>query len=306
MLTHSRVLKWPPRPCDAHKGVFGHLLVLAGSRGMTGARPAGLRGGPPQRGGPGHPGRARPRLRTSWRPFVETMKLPLPATDAASFAAGAAAPALEAARDRGAVLIGPGPSRHPMTATFARRVVRGWDGPLAVDADALHALAVGPAPVRALPRAGAAAAGAHAASGEMARLTGLSTAEIQGGARDGGVALCRKWNAVVVLKGWHTVVAAPDGRAAVKNPSNQGMASGGSGDVLAGLLGGLLAQGMDPWEVARAAVYVHGLAGDIAVRGVSPRALTAGDLVRVVVGGLARTGGLRHAHHLRPGRVRLY
>ncbi len=280
MLTHSRVLKWlPPRPRDAHKGVFGHLLVLAGSRGMTGAARLACEAACRSGAGLVTLGVPAPLADILEAVLVEAMKLPLPATDAASFAAGAAGPALEAARDRGAVLIGPGLSRDPMTATFARRVVRGWDGPLAVDADALHALAwdrplSGPCRARALPPP---VLTPH--PGEMARLTGLSTAEIQEARETAALHYAEKWNAVVVLKGWHTVVAAPDGRSAVNPTGNQGMATGGSGDVLAGLIGGLLAQGMDPWEAACAAVYVHGLSGDIAVRGVSPRALTAGDLV---------------------------
>ncbi|NLV39979.1 MAG: NAD(P)H-hydrate dehydratase [Candidatus Hydrogenedentes bacterium] len=281
MLTHSRVAQWlPPRPRDAHKGVFGHLLVLAGSRGMTGA--ARLACGAACRSGAGLVtlGVPAPLADILEAALVETMTLPLPATEAASFSREAAAPALEAAGDRGAALIGPGLSRHPKTISFARRFIRGWDGPLAVDADALHALAwdrplSGPCRAQTLPPP---VLTPH--PGEMARLTGLSTAEIQETRETAALHYAEKWNAVVVLKGWHTVIAAPDGRAAVNPTGNQGMASGGSGDVLAGLLGGLLAQGMDPWEAACAAVYVHGLAGDIAVRGVSPRALTAGDLVR--------------------------
>lgn len=281
MLTHSRVARWlPPRPRDAHKGVFGHLLVLAGARGMTGAARLACEAACRSGAGLVTLGVPEPLADILEAALVETMKLPLPATEAASFAADAAGRALEAAGDRGAVLIGPGLSRHPMTATFARRVVRGWEGPLAVDADALHALAwdgplSGPCRARALPPP---VLTPH--PGEMARLTGLPTAEIQEARETAALHYAEKWRAVVVLKGWHTVVAAPDGRAAVNPTGNQGMASGGAGDVLAGLVGGLLAQGMDPWEAACAAVYVHGLAGDIAVRGVSPRALTAGDLVR--------------------------
>ncbi len=280
MLTHSTVAQWlPARPRDAHKGVFGHLLVLAGSRGMTGA--ARLACGAACRSGAGLVtlGVPEPLADVMEGALVETMKLPLPATDAASFSRDAVAPALEAAEARDAVVIGPGLSRHPKTVAFARRFILGCDRPLAVDADALYALSWDRPPSGACraPKLPPPVFTPH--PGEMARMTGLSTDEIQDDREAAARHYAEKWNAVVVLKGWHTVIAAPDGRAAVNPTGNQGMATGGAGDVLAGLLGGLLAQGMDPWEAACAAVYVHGLAGDIAVRGTSPRALTAGDLV---------------------------
>jgi NAD(P)H-hydrate epimerase len=112
----------------------------------------------------------------------------------------------------------------------------------------------------------------------MARLTGRPVAEIQGDRTGVAVRSARSWGAVVVLKGAGTVIAAPDGSAWINATGNSGLATAGSGDVLAGAIGAYLAQGVPPLQAALAGVSVHGLAGDLAARDIGPRGLLASDV----------------------------
>ena len=153
-----------------------------------------------------------------------------------------------------AVAIGPGLSRDPTTMTLARRVVAECPRTVVVDADALTAVAEEPA---LLARArGPRVLTPHL--GEMARLTGVSTAELEATRIDAARPHAEAWRAIVVLKGAPTVVAGPDGRTLVSPPGNPGMATAGMGDVLTGVTVALVAQGLKPFEAAGLAAYVHG------------------------------------------------
>jgi NAD(P)H-hydrate epimerase len=206
------------------------------------------------------------------------MSEPLAETAARSVASKAREAIGELAAARDAVALGPGLGLDHDTRALARALVRELPKPMAVDADALTALAEQPGDLR-----GAAAARYLTPHpGEMARLRGTSTAEVQrdrvGVARafavEHGVHLC--------LKGARTVVAAPDGRVLINPTGNPGMASGGTGDVLTGVLGAFLARGLPADRVLPAAVYVHGLAGDIAAERMGQEAVIASDVIEAL------------------------
>jgi len=149
---------------------------------------------------------------------------------------------------------------------------------LVVDAGALHTVAADPSAIRA--RTAPTFLTPH--PGEAAVLLGASVAQLEHERPAAARALAKDLGAYVVLKGASTVVAAPDGRLALVPTGNPGMATAGTGDVLAGILGGLLAQGVEPWLAARAAPYLHGLAGDAAREAVGEASLVASDLIRAL------------------------
>lgn len=265
----------PERPQQSHKGTFGHLFVLAGSRGFTGA--AKLACEAAGRSGVGLVTLGIPQSLSDvfGASLREAMSVSLPGTYAWSLSLNALEMALEFAADKQAVVVGPGLSRYPDTVAFAQQFISRCPVPMVVDADALNALSECPeiltvlqAPCILTPH-----------PGEMARLTGKTTAEVQEDRENCARQVAGQWQCVVVLKGHRTVIAGPDGEWAINTTGNNGLAKGGTGDVLAGLLGGLLAQGMAPFDAACAGVFVHGLAGDLAAARFTARGMVAGDLI---------------------------
>lgn len=268
----------PPRAEDAHKGSFGHLLLLAGALGYAGAAKLACRTA--ERSGVGLVtlGLPAPLLHAMSVALTETMTLALPATDSGNFAASAVAPALDATATRQAVAIGPGLGQDPETADFVRGLVPACAVPLLIDADALNLIAG----QSELFRGRRASTVLTPHPGEMARLCDSSIVAVQAHRVDLAMEQARAWNAVVVLKGNGTVVAAPDGRCAVNTTGNHGLAKGGSGDVLAGLIGGLLAQRMDAYDAACLGVYLHGFAGDLAMAQCGARGMVASDVIAAI------------------------
>ncbi len=271
---------WPPRPRSAHKGTFGHVLVVAGSTGKTGAAVLAALGA--LRSGAGLVTVATPEpclpIVAASRP--ELMTEPLASGPEGAVARGGLERALELASARDAVVLGPGLGQAPHTRAFVREFVRRCPVPLIVDADGLNALGASGAEGAAselLRRAPATVLTPH--PGEMARLVGGSARDVQARRLDAARALAAHSGAVVALKGQRTVIARPDGMAAVNPTGNPGMATGGTGDVLAGITGALLARGCDAWTAATAATYLHGLAGDRASARMGEEALLASDLV---------------------------
>jgi NAD(P)H-hydrate epimerase len=262
----------PARAPDAHKGDAGRLLVVAGSPGKTGAAHLALTGA--LRGGAGLVTlAARPDvfpLALAGRP--EAMSVALPGD-------GPLGPAdlgalLAAARDVDALVIGPGIPRGPETGDALRALLGRAGKPAVVDADGLNALADRPellaglgAPLVLTPH-----------PGEMARLCGRTTGEVQADRIGIAADRARAWGATVVLKGARTVVADPDAAPAVIPTGNAGLATGGTGDVLAGLCGALLAGGLPAPAAGRVGAWVHGRAGDLAAVRLGERGLLAGDL----------------------------
>jgi ADP-dependent NAD(P)H-hydrate dehydratase / NAD(P)H-hydrate epimerase len=274
-----------PRARDANKGSYGHVLVIGGSVGKAGA--AAMAGFSALRAGAGLATVATPKsaLATVAGFHPEVMTEPLPETEEGTislraFEGGDTVNHVFQAR-KTLIAIGPGISRNPETAKFVRAilapgVVEGHV-PLVLDADALNAFGGFAEPLSGRERNFVITP--H--PGEMARLTGLTIAEIQANRLQVARRFARERELIVVLKGHRTLIAAPDGTVWVNPTGNPGMATGGTGDVLTGMVAGLIAQ--HPQHVVEAsalAVYLHGLAGDLAAASVGETSLVATDLLR--------------------------
>jgi NAD(P)H-hydrate epimerase len=266
---------FPPREVDAHKGRFGHLLIVAGSLGKTGA--AVLAGRAALRAGVGLCTIAAP---ASQQPIVaaqapEYMTEALPETAAHSLSLEARGRLLELARRMDAVALGPGLSLEPETQELARALIREVERPMVVDADALSALA---GHLDLLRRA----AGPRALTphpGEMARMLGVGVDAVQADRLEITRSFARDHAVALALKGAGTVIGGRDGQVAINPTGNPGMAKGGSGDVLTGIVGALLARDIEVAAALRAGCYVHGLAGDLAAGLQGETAMIAGDII---------------------------
>ncbi len=273
-----------PRARDANKGSYGHVLVIGGSLGKAGA--AAMAGFSALRAGAGLSTVATPKsaLATVAGFHPEIMTEPLPETEEGTISLRAleSGSGLDTLLERKTLAIGPGISRNSETAEFVHAIVKRSATSIVVDADGLNAfegvadklngcgriLVITPHP------------------GEMARLTGLTIAEIQANRLEVARNFAREHELIVVLKGHRTLIAgpttaAPDGTVWVNPTGNPGMATGGTGDILTGMVAGLIAQHPQHALAATAlAVYLHGLAGDLASESVGESSLVATDLVR--------------------------
>ena len=251
----------PSRHADSHKGSFGTVAVVGGHRRYVGA-PV-LAASAAYRVGAGLVNLAAPRgvSRIAAGQLVEQVHAPLAETadgGVAAEAAGAARAALSAAS---AAVVGPGLGADDSSAAFLRSLLLtepALHTPVVLDADALNILAN----IYGWPTMLAAPAVLTPHPGEMGRLLGRPAHEVQEDRRGAAMASAEQWGQVVVLKGAHTVIAAPGGRVALSPFANPALATAGSGDVLAGIIGGLLAQGMERYEAAVAGVYLHGAAAE--------------------------------------------
>lgn len=292
-LRSNRLLN--PRTPNANKGDYGHVAVIAGSQGMVGAPAIVARAA--QRTGAGlvtvlAPSCAQPAIAAK---LDEQMTQALPDADGAL--SEAAFDAIAAFAEKATVLgIGPGLTTAAGTVALVQRILREIAKPIVLDADGLNALAQRPetaaersndprAPLILTPH-----------PGEAARLLGTSIPDVEAD-RIGAVRqLAERFHAVAVLKGRHTLIAAPNGAVAINTTGNPGMATGGMGDALTGILGGLLAQAVapgrsvadsdaylratvPPGEVAALGVYLHGMAGDLAAARIGETGLVTGDLI---------------------------
>jgi NAD(P)H-hydrate epimerase len=205
----------------------------------------------------------------------EVMTEPLPETQSGSLSDDGLTALEKLVRERTALALGPGLSTREETFELVRTVVS-WDGfPAVVDADALNALAEDPAVLK--KRGHETVLTPH--PGEMARLLGTATSQVQAD-RIGSACSCSELTGcITVLKGARTVVAAPGGEYYINPTGNAGMATGGSGDVLTGIIGGMLAMGIAPLEAALAGVFFHGAAGDMAAAELTEHSLIAGDII---------------------------
>ncbi len=250
----------PRRAADAHKGSAGHALLVAGSPGKSGA--AILAGKAAVRGGAGLVTLAVPEpiLPTVDLGSLESMTLALPAGPEGELGPGAADAALAASRGKNALALGPGLGTSAAAQAEIRRIVLETEIPFVLDADGLNAFGGAAADLAA--RRSPAILTPH--PGELGRLLGLSSAEVQADRLAAARRAAVETGAVVVLKGHRTLIASEAG-VWINPTGNPGMATGGAGDVLTGLLASLLAQGLEPLDAARLGVYLHGLAGDLAV-----------------------------------------
>lgn len=266
----------PPRDPEAHKGSFGHLLVISGSLGKAGACVLACRGAVRAGAGLVTAAVAKSILAEVSSGTVEAMTIPLPATPAGTIAREAAGVVGEELDRFSAVALGPGLTTHPETVDFLKELLQLVQVPLVIDADGCNALSMlGPG---ALDKTeGSVCLTPH--PGEMARLLGVETAAVQSDRLASAREAAERYNATVVLKGARTLVVDPQGHASINLTGNPGMASGGTGDVLTGLIGGLCARGLGLVEACRAGVYIHGYAGDEAAKEFGEIALSASDLV---------------------------
>lgn len=265
------------RPDDANKGTLGSLLSICGSYGMAGAAlmagKAALRSGL---------GLLKCALPESIYPIAasrlwESVYFPL-AENGGAIAAGNTGFLLDEAEKSSAVLIGCGLSVSGGTKHLVTEFIKNCKTPMVLDADALNCVADCPEVLL----------NAHTDiivtphPGEMGRLTAKSAREVNAARELTTLEFAKKYGVVTVLKGSGTLIASPDGRLALNRTGNSGMATGGSGDVLAGITASLLAQGAKAFDAAAAAVYLHGLAGDIAVEKLGKISMLPSDLTEAL------------------------
>lgn len=268
----SELSAWLPCPgVGSHKGDWGKLLVVGGSPGLTGAlalaATAALRTGA---------GLVRVGLPRSLNGIIETkvteaMTIPLPEGEDGQLLRTAADEILGRFGDWDAMVLGPGLGRFPECERLVISLLGRWRGPLLLDADALAAMAAWGSDswvprvreIRAAGVPGGAVLTPH--PGEMSRLTGRSTEELRSDPAGAAHEWATRWGVTLALKGAPTVIAAPDGRVWVNPTGNSGLATGGSGDVLSGVIGTFLAQGLPGPEAAVLGCFVHGQAADLAV-----------------------------------------
>jgi len=266
-----------PRPAESNKGIYGHVLVVGGSVGKAGS--VAMAGMSALRAGAGLATVATPKsvLPTVAGFYPELMTEPLPETRAGTISAGAEARLNTLIEGKSVLAIGPGISRNSETSELVRTLVSSIDAPLVVDADGLNAfegrtselngkgrvLVITPHP------------------GEMARLAGSSTADVQKDRLGVARQFAREHELTVVLKGNRTLVVQPDGEAWVNTTGNPGMSTGGTGDILTGMVAAMIAQHpKDVLMAVCAAVHLHGLAGDVMRQSVGEHSMVATDLLR--------------------------
>jgi hydroxyethylthiazole kinase-like uncharacterized protein yjeF len=266
----------PGRPMDAHKGSVGRVLLVGGSAGMMGA--VGMAGESALRSGAGYcvaavPDSCVPILESR---VAEVVKRGLPGTAAGSLARTALDAIAEEAVRADVVAIGPGLSREPETAELTRELLARLDGPIVLDADGLNAFEG-----RGVRRThGPVVITPH--YGEAARISGRTVAEVARDPIGWARAYADDSGAFVCLKSTPMITAVPGQPAVLNDTGNPGMATAGAGDVLTGLIAGFVAQGVEPAEAAALGCFVHGLAGDVAVRRLGVRGMIAGDILRGV------------------------
>ncbi len=276
----------PDRRVSSHKGTYGHAGIVAGSVGKTGAAAMAARAA--LRVGAGLVTVATPASvnDTLEAKLLEAMTVPMPETKARTLARAGLEEILSFVNARTAVAIGPGLTTHPETVELIHALLPRLEKPSVLDADALNALAGRTSlveqckvPPILTPH-----------PGEMARLVeGASARAINDDRIGTAVAFAQARRVMLVLKGARTVVAHPDGRTAVCSTGNPGMATAGTGDVLTGMIVGLLAQGLSPWDAACAGTYLHGLAGDLAAAERGLAGMTAGDVIEQIPHALTGT-----------------
>ena len=268
----------PPRLQNSHKGSYGHALILAGSPGMTGA--AALSSMAALRAGAGLvtlgiPESLNPILEEK---CTEVMTLPLPETATGSLSLAAISPILDFCQKIDVVAIGPGLSRNPGTGELVRELVRSCPVPLIIDADGLNLIAED----LSILRCAASGLTLTPHPGEACRLTGLTKEELFADREGIARKFARENNLILVLKGAGTLIALPEGPLRINLTGNPGLATGGTGDILTGLIAGFMAQGLKAGSAACLGVYVHGAAGDKAAKKVGEISLIASDLLETI------------------------
>jgi len=265
----------PLRAADTQKGDAGRVLLLAGSVGLSGAAALCTMGA--LRVGAGLVTLGIPkRLHDPMvEKLTEAMFAVLPETSEGSLSVQALPQILTLVERMDAVAIGPGLSQHPQTKALVHQLLPRITKPLVLDADGLNALAEDLSLLK--KRAQPMVVTPH--PGEMGRLARLSVEDVQRDRQRLATEFAKKYGVVVALKGHHTIVASYDGSVYINDTGNPGMASGGTGDVLTGMIAGLLGQGLSLFDATQLGVYLHGVAGDLAALERGEIGLIASDLI---------------------------
>jgi len=285
-MVHEHIGKIPERAASSHKGDYGRVLVLAGSRGMTGAAFLCAEGA--LLSGSGLVTNGIPESLNSIMEIklTEVMTLPLAETKEYALSLKAKSRILDFSEKCDAVAIGPGLGTSAETKKLIKELIEKTEKPMVIDADGINALegdlnilknrkditVITPHP------------------GEMARLTGKTIADVQSKRSDIAKMVAELTNAVVCLKGHGTVVADPEGAIYVNDTGNSGMATGGTGDILTGMITSFIGQKVDAASAAVVSVYLHGLAGDIAAEKKGQFSMTARDVLNCIPEAFAKAG----------------
>ena len=274
----------PPRPAGAHKGRFGHVAVVGGARGFGGAPILAARGAIRTGAGLVTIGLPSSLAPSALAALPEAMTRPLAENSAGTLAGDGFEAAHEFVAGADVVALGPGLTTHPDTVDLIRLLVPRIARPLVLDADGLNAFAGEAERLR--HRDGPLVITPH--PGEMARLLGREIGEVQDDRLSAAREAAKVCGAVALLKGARTVVACPEGRAAVIPTGNPAMATGGMGDVLTGAIAALLGSGVPPFEAASCGAYLHGLAGDLAAGSRGEFGLLAREVADTIPMAMAR------------------
>ena len=273
---------FPQRDSESHKGNFGHLLILAGSPGKTGA--AALASNAAMRCGTGLVTLCIPQsLNASVEPqVIEAMTCPLPDDNKGILTESAFEKIIEIAKNKDAIAIGPGIGTDKSTKNLIEKLIKTIDIPIIMDADSLNLIAQNPqilkkttAEIILTPH-----------PGEMARLAVTTTQEIQNNRLDSARNFSDKFSVTLVLKGSNTIICLPDKKAFICPVGNPGMASGGMGDVLTGIIAGFRAQGFSSEHASIAGTYIHGMCGDMLAESMGGFGFLASDMVKIIPGAI--------------------
>ncbi|MFH0739121.1 MAG: NAD(P)H-hydrate dehydratase [Candidatus Omnitrophota bacterium] len=270
------------RRSNSSKGDFGHIFILAGSARFSGA--AVLSSWAAMRSGCGLVTLGIPRGLNNAiikiKP-LEVMTLPLPETRKGSLSLGAYKKIKDFLKNIDVLLVGPGLSTDKSTQALIRRVIGSFDKSLVIDADGLNALAGHPRKLKlAAKKAKNLVITPH--PGEMSRLLGVSVKTVQAKRKEIAKRFARDNGVTLVLKGFRTVVVDPKGNLYINRTGNPGMGTAGSGDVLSGMVASFLGQGLDGFSAAKYAVYLHGLAGDLAEKEKTQLGMIASDIIEKI------------------------
>lgn len=272
------------RKKDTHKGTYGHLFVLSGSFGKTGAAIMAGKAALKMGAGLVTVGTPESCLPIVARSSVELMTEPLPETPEKTLSSDALKKVLNLLEGKDVLLIGPGISTDKSTSELVLSLLPKVRVPAVVDADALNILASKPELLKSLRQP--VVLTPH--PGEFARLLNVSTKDVVEKKLELVPQFAEKYGVHLVLKGYRTLIAAPDGRVFINPTGNPGMATAGTGDVLSGMIASMILQEKNLLESILAAVYIHGLSGDIGAEKLGEKPLTAGDIIRYLPSGIRR------------------
>ncbi len=267
-----------PRNFNAHKGSFGHLLVIAGSSGKTGA--AALCSNSAMRCGTGLVtlGIAKSLNKCIEPMVIEPMTYPLPEKKKGCLSDNCFEDIIKLMKEKQALALGPGLGTYKGTVKLVKKLVETSPIPMIIDADAINCIAKAPdilnsklVPAVLTPH-----------PGEMARLCNCSTSEVQADRIATASGFAKTHDTIIVLKGAQTIIALPDGRTFICPTGNPGMASGGMGDVLTGMIAGFCAQGFSLENACLSGVYIHGLCADLLARELGAFGFVASDLIKTL------------------------